>query len=90
MWRAMLRENLSHVGSAFREPEAFAWRWHRERQPYPLPVWVALAGTAIFGTLAYGMTLGLHGGLAIIVSKGVELTIAAGLAWAIALPACIS
>jgi hypothetical protein len=87
MWRALLRDNLSHVGSALREPEAFAWRWHCERQPYPLAVWVALAGTAIFGTLTYGMTLGIHSGLATIVGKGVELTIAAGLAWAIPLPA---
>ena len=73
MWRALLRENLSHVGSALREPEAFVWRWHRERRPYPSSVWIALAGTAIFGTLTYGMTMGIHSGLAAIVSKGVKL-----------------
>jgi len=87
MWRELLRENVSHVGSALREPEAFALRWHREQQPYAIAVWIALAGTAIFGTLTYGMTMGIHSGLPTILAKGVELTIAAGLAWAIPLPA---
>ena len=87
MWRQLLREDISQVGSALREPEAFVSRWHRERQSYAASVWIALAGTAIFGTLTYGMTMGIHSGLAAIVMKGVTLTIAAGLAWAIPLPA---
>ena len=87
MWRELLRENVSHVGTALREPEEFALRWHREQQPYAIAVWIALAGTAIIGTLTYGMTMGIHSGLPTICAKGVELTIAAGLAWAIPLPA---
>ena len=87
MWRQLLRDNLSHVGSALREPEAFALRWQRERQPYSLAVWIALAATAIVGTLGYGMTMGIHSGLAAIFAKGLELSAAAGLAWAIPLPA---
>jgi hypothetical protein len=87
MWRELLRENVSQVGTALREPEAFALRWHRDQQPYAIAVWIALAGTAIFGTLTYGMTMGIHSGLPTILTKGVELTIAAGLAWAIPLPA---
>lgn len=87
MWRQMLRENISHVGVALNEPEAFAVRWQRQRKPYALPVWIALATTAIFGTFTYGMTMGIHAGLGAILSKGVLLTLAAGLAWAIPLPA---
>lgn len=87
MWRTLLRENLSHIGSALREPEAFALRWQRQPRPYAAAVWIALAATAIFGTLSYGMTMGIHGGVATILTKGLGLTIAAGLAWAIPLPA---
>jgi len=87
MLRELLRDDLSHIGSALREPEAFALRWHRERHSYAISVWIALAGTAIFGTLTYGMTMGIHAGVRAILMKGVSLTIAAGLAWAIPLPA---
>jgi hypothetical protein len=87
MWRKLLRENLVHIGSALREPEAFALRWQRERNPYAVAVWFALGATAVFGTLTYGMTMGIHGGLSAIIAKGILLTIAAGLAWAIPLPA---
>lgn len=87
MLRELLRNDLSHIGSALREPEAFALRWHRDRHAYAASVWIALAGTAIFGTLTYGMTMGIHSGVGPILMKGVALTIAAGLAWAIPLPA---
>jgi hypothetical protein len=87
MWSETIRENWAQVGSALREPEAFALRWHREGRPSRLAVWFALTTAAIAGTLTYGMTLGIHQGLDAILLKGVCLTIAAGLAWAIPLPA---
>ena len=87
MRREFLRENFAHVALALREPEAFALRWQRDQQSYAVPVWFALAATAIFGTLTYGMTLGIQSGLSVIASKEVLLTLAAGLAWAIPLPA---
>jgi hypothetical protein len=47
-------------GQAFRDPEAFILRWHREGQPYPGAVFVGLAFIAVAGTLAYGALLGLN------------------------------
>jgi hypothetical protein len=52
-----------------------------------LPAWVALLVTAIIGTTTYGMTMGLLGGASDIIYKGFICTLAAGLAWAISLPA---
>lgn len=82
-----LRDSLTHVGLALREPEEFALDWHLGRQRYALHVWLALAATAIFGTMTYGMTMGIHAGPEIILRKAALLTLAAGLAWAIPLPA---
>jgi hypothetical protein len=87
MFQDSLRESLTHVGIALREPEAFALRWHRGEKRYPLVVWAALAGTAIVGTTTYGMTMGLHAGAREIGSHSLLLTLAAGLAWSIPLPA---
>jgi hypothetical protein len=87
----MLRENLRtgvrHVGLALRDPEAFAAAWNDGLSQYPLPVWMALLATAIAGTATYGMTMGLLGGADDILYKGFVCTLAAGLAWAIPLPA---
>jgi hypothetical protein len=71
---------------ALREPEEFALRWDREAG-YKIWVWVALGLTATLGTLTYGMTMGIGWGPAAMVSKATLLTIAAGLAWAVPLPA---
>jgi hypothetical protein len=46
-------------GQAFRDPEAFILRWHREGQPYSGAVFAGLAFVAVAGTLAYGALLGL-------------------------------
>jgi len=85
--RESLKVSLGHVAVALREPEEFGLRWHREGAPYPLTIWLALAGTAIFGTTTYGMTMGINAGMAMILQKSLLLTICAGLAWAIPLPA---
>jgi hypothetical protein len=87
MLRESLRSSLAHVGQALREPEEFSLRWHREGAPYRWSVWLALAATAICGTLTYGMTLGINGGASAILLKSILLTACAGLAWAIPLPA---
>jgi len=72
---------------ALRDPEAFAVAWNEGRNNYQWPVWVALLATAIVGTTTYGMTMGLLGGAGDIFFKGFICTLAAGLAWAIPLPA---
>lgn len=86
MLRESLRGSLSHVGMALREPEAFALRWDREAD-YKTLVWLALGLTAVLGTTTYGMTMGIGWGPATMVSKATLLTVAAGLAWAVPLPA---
>ena len=88
--RARLRDSLGHVWLALQEPKEFALRWDRGDAVYRLWVWLALSVTAILGTTTYGMTLGIsgpHAGPGAIASKGFLLTLAAGLAWAIPLPA---
>lgn len=83
----MFRESLGNIGIALREPEEFAWRWHRQGSPYPWWVFAALALTAIAGTLSYGMTMGLLGGAPRMLSSALSCTVAAGIAWSLPLPA---
>lgn len=87
MQREVVRAALGQVGAALREPEEFAARWHRNEASYSPPVWIALAMTAMAGTLGYGMTMGIGHGATALGTKAVLLTIGAGLAWGIPLPA---
>jgi hypothetical protein len=87
MFRDDLRLGIRQVGVALRDPEAFADAWNEGRTDYQWPVWVSLLATAIVGTTTYGMTMGLLGGASDIFFKGFICTLAAGLAWAIPLPA---
>jgi len=86
MLRESLRVSLAHVGMALRGPEEFALRWDREAG-YKALVWLALSLTAVLGTTLYGMTMGIGSGPAAMVVKATLLTVAAGLAWAVPLPA---
>ena len=85
--RERLREGILNVGQALREPEEFAQRWNRGEASYRWWVWMALALTAVLGTMTYGMTMGLLGETSGVLGRGVLLTTAAGLAWLIPLPA---
>jgi hypothetical protein len=87
MFRDRLRAGLAHVGLALREPEAFALRWHREDSPYAWWVFAALSLTAVAGTLTYGLTLGILGGPPRMAACALACTAAAGIAWAVPLPA---
>jgi hypothetical protein len=87
MFSHRLRAGVFHVGQALRDPEAFAAAWNNGQVQYPWWVWLSLAATAILGTTTYGMTMGLLGGPASMLAKGLACTTAAGLAWAIPLPA---
>jgi hypothetical protein len=82
-----LRESITQVGRALREPEEFASRWQHDDARYAPSVWLALGMTAAAGTLCYGMTMGIGHGVTTIAAKGLLLTLAAGLAWAVPLPA---
>lgn len=87
MLRAPIRSGVTHVGLALRDPEAFAAAWNQGEVHYRWWVWVALAATAILGTMTYGLTMGLLGGPADMFYKAFACTLAAGLAWSIPLPA---
>lgn len=87
MFREQLRSGVVYVGLALREPELFAVRWNRGEVKYRWWVWASLMATAILGTMLYGMTMGLLGRAEDVLFKGVACTAAAGLAWAIPLPA---
>jgi hypothetical protein len=82
-----LRSGIAHVGLALRDPEEFALRWHRGDAAYGWPAWIALVLTSTLGTTTYGMTMGIGGGLDAILRCGLACTVAAGLAWAVPLPA---
>ncbi len=86
MLRESLRTSLAHVGMALREPEEFALRWDRGAG-YQTFVWLALGLTAALGTTLYGMTMGVGFGPTAVVLKATLLTLGAGLAWAVPLPA---
>jgi hypothetical protein len=87
MFRERLRGGIAHVGQALREPESFAVRWDQGGRPYPWWVFAALALTAVLGTTAYGMTMGVLAGPERMLRQGVACTLAAGIAWSLPLPA---
>ena len=87
MVRAQLRSGIVHIGEALRDPESFAVRYNDGEARYEWWVWASLVMTAIVGTTTYGMTMGILGGAADVFYKGMACTFAAGLAWAIPLPA---
>lgn len=87
MSRESLRASVAAIGVALREPEDFALHWHLQGTPYRLPVWLALSATALAGTLSYGLTMGIHAGPHAMFASSLLLTVAAGLAWLIPLPA---
>ena len=87
MLQAELRHDLLHVGEALRKPEDFVARWHRDEVHFGWLVWAALIFTSVAGTMAYGMSMGLLGGPGKVLLSSLSLSVAAGLAWAIPLPA---
>lgn len=89
-----MRESLYlgfvEVGRALRRPEALAQRWRdRSLLPEDAPppaIFVTLTITAIFGLAAYGLTMGMHRGADGMLLAAVKAPLAAGTAWAVALP----
>ncbi len=86
MFKESLRSSFAQVGVALRDPEEFALRWDQKTGWRPV-IWLALGLTAVLGTTLYGMTMGIGLGAAAIAQRAMLLTVCAGLAWAIPLPA---
>jgi len=87
MLRDRIRTSLAQIGQALRTPEAFALRWHQEGAPYGASVFAALALPSIAGTTTYGLIMGLLEGPRMMLRDGLYLSTAAGMAWALPLPA---
>src|SRR5581483_3632928 len=87
MFRERFKQSLRYVAQALHDPEAFALDWQRRQAPYPWWVFAALILTAAAGTTAYGPTLGLLGGAGRMLQDGLLLSLAAGIAWGLPLPA---
>jgi len=87
MAQSPLKLAIAHVGQALREPEAFATNYQQGQVQYAWYVWAGLMGTAILGTTTYGMTMGILGGTERVFYSAAACTLAAGLAWALPLPA---
>ena len=87
MLRDHFRAGVAHVGQALRDPEDFAAAWNDGAARYSVGVWAALGVTAMLGTAAYGMVMGMLGGPGDVLGKSLACTLAAGLAWGIPLPA---
>ena len=87
----MLREpvgaGVRAAGLALRDPEGFTERWQCGEASYAPSVWITLLLTAMTGTAAYGMTMGILGGVDEVLRCAFFFTLAAGLAWLIPLPA---
>ena len=85
-----LRNGVREVGSALREPEELALRWHEQGregiEPVTPVVFLLLTLTAILCTGAYGVTMGLGQSGVTMIQKGVNAPAAAGLAWLVSLP----
>ncbi len=83
-----LRVAIQEVGLALRRPEEFTRRW-RDRGPSgPHPIrFPVLLGSAVLGIAAYGLVMRMHEGWAGMLAGALKATVAAGLAWTLALPA---
>ncbi len=87
MLQSTLRSSVAHIGLALRQPEDFAIAWNSGTARYRWSVWFSLFATAVFGTVTYGMTMGLLGTAHDVYYKAAACTLGAGLAWGIPLPA---
>ncbi len=86
-----LRQSIREVGRAIRRPESLARRW-RDRlengvDSPPGTVFLVLLFNAVLGTVAYGMVMHMHRGLAGMAEGALLFPLAAGLAWMLAFPA---
>jgi len=84
-----LRQSIRQVGFALRRPEELAVKW-RDRTaagpPSPL-IFLVLLANAIAGLAVYGLVMRLPDGVQKMIYGAVSAPLAAGLAWALALPA---
>jgi hypothetical protein len=83
-----LRAAIREVGVALRRPEEFTLRWKERGAHGPHPIrFPVLLASAVLGIAAYGLVMRLHEGWAGMLAGACKATVAAGLAWVLALPA---
>ncbi|MFZ5468744.1 MAG: hypothetical protein ACOZIN_04825 [Myxococcota bacterium] len=85
-----IRAGIGEMGVALRRPEEFAVRWRDRHQgavaPKPIVFGVLLVN-AVAGLAAYGLSMGLSGGVWTMLEGAWKAPLAAGIAWTVALPA---
>jgi hypothetical protein len=85
-----LRDGIAEIGLALRRPEQLAVRWRDRERPEEIPpgriIFPLFLGSAVLGLAAYGLTMGMHAGLAGMLLAALKAPFACGTAWAIALP----
>src|ERR1051325_2552709 len=82
-----LLDHARDVGYALRRPEDFAVRWRDRGEERSWTLLLVLLANAALGLGAYGLTVDLHHGAAGMAAGALKFPLAAGVAWAIALPA---
>lgn len=86
---ASLRASIVEMGRAVRRPEELATRW-RDRATGDAPpnlIFVVMLANAVFGVAVYGLVMQIHGDASDMLSAALRAPLAAGAAWAVALPA---
>ncbi len=82
-----LLDVIRQVGEATCRPEQLVLRWREDPQARNPLLIVVLLGTAVLGMAAYGLVMRMHLGVGGMLEGAVLAPMAAGLAWATALPA---
>lgn len=75
------------LATAYRDPDAYVLRWHREGSPFGVGHFLALALTALAGTAVYGALLGWGGSWPKVGEAALLNSLASAIAWAAPLPA---
>jgi hypothetical protein len=85
-----IRSGISDIGLALRRPEEFTTRWRDRRTVAAAPprsVFAVLLFNAVLGIAAYGLTMGVGGGVGPMLQGALKAPLAAGAAWTLSLPA---
>jgi|ERR1041384_559141 hypothetical protein len=82
-----LLEHFRDVGYALRRPEDFVVHWRDRTADRSWSLLLVLLLNAGLGLAAYGLTVDLHHGATGMIAGALKFPLAAGAAWAIALPA---
>jgi hypothetical protein len=85
-----MKRGVFEVGRALRRPEELAVRWRDREEERDAPtrvIFFVLFLAAVLGLAGYGLTMGMHKDALQMLISAAKAPLAAGTAWAVALPA---